>query len=158
MRESVREREREREQHACTCTHTMSCVLIALTTITILHVGVCRPLPFHCNACCNVRYESELSRWRSGESVPEKEQASARQLPVAALIVDDITNRRTDSPSSLRGGAGPAGVGGTPSSGTPSLSPVPFATPTPAEARAFEEERTKLYQQIDEKVRRCRVV
>ena len=142
MKERERER-REKEQYACTCMHY---VLIALTTITIVHVGVCRPLPF--------RYESELSRWRSGESVPEKEQASARQLPVAALTVDDVTNRRTDSPSSLRGGAGPAGVGGTPSSGTPSLSPVPFATPTPAEARAFEEERTKLYQQIDEKVRR----
>lgn len=98
-------------------------------------------------------YEAELSRWRSGETVPEKEQASARQLPVATLSVDDITNRRTDSPSSLGGGGmGPAGLGGTPSSGTPSLSPVPFATPTPAEARAFEEERTKLYQQIDEKV------
>jgi hypothetical protein len=103
------------------------------------------------NVTC--RYESELSRWRSGETVPEKEQASAKQLPVATLSVDDITNRRTDSPSSL-GGAGLAGLGGIPPSGTPSLSPVPFATPTPAEARAFEEERTKLYQQIDEKVRR----
>ena len=75
-----------------------------------------------------------------------------RQLSVATLSVDD---RRTDSPSSLGGGgAGPAaGLGGTPSaSGTPSLSPVSFATPTPAETRAFEEERTKLYQQIDEKV------
>ena len=106
---------------------------------------------FQCNILCS--YESELSRWRSGETVPEKEQASARQLPVATLSVDDISNRRTDSPSLLGGGgAGPIGLGGTPSSGTPSLSPVPFATPTPAEARAFEEERTKLYQQIDEKV------
>ena len=67
---------------------------------------------------------------------------------MASLSVDDSSTRRTDSPSL---GAG-RGLGGTPSTGTPSLSPVPFATPTPAEARAFEEERVKLYQQIDEKV------
>ena len=82
-----------------------------------------------------------MSRWRAGETVPEKEQSSVRQLTsLTSLSADDSLSRRAFSPSLA-----------TPNT-TPSLSPTPFATPTPGEARAFEEERTKLYQQLDEKV------
>ena len=95
------------------------------------------------------RYEAELSRWRAGETVPEKERASTRQLSVP--VAEDSFTRSSGSP--LPGSPLPGSLG-TPiaNSNTPSMSPVPFATPTPAEARAFEEERSKLYQQIDEKV------
>ena len=71
------------------------------------------------------RYEKELQRWRRGDSVPPSEQASGK-------VRQDAT-----------------------AASSPLLAPPPSnapATPTPAEVRAFEEDRAKLYQQLDEKV------
>lgn len=82
------------------------------------------------------KYEAELARWRAGESVPEGEQQSSLKLR-------DISTVQTmdDSLSSLP----PSSPLMTPRGPTPTM-------PAPVDVRAFETERTKLCQQLDEKV------
>ena len=90
------------------------------------------------------QYEVELGKWRSGETVPEKERvhlklknvtlsAAADDSPVHGASFGSVDTMATTQVT-------------TPTTGTPS------ATPTLAHTRAFEEERARLCQQLDEKV------
>ena len=88
------------------------------------------------------RYEEELTKWRRGDTVPEAEQMSTTKLPSK----DDSL---TSLPPTPRTGAL------TPLSSGSDLGRVGYVlpvTPTPETSRAFEEEKAKLCQQIDEKV------
>ena len=92
--------------------------------------------------------EAELARWRAGESVPEAERSRLKLKNVvmsAASAVEDAppVGMQSSSPATLQ-------------LATPSLQmTTPSATPTPAQTRVFEEERSRLCQQLDEKVQMC---
>ena len=85
------------------------------------------------------KYEAELGRWRKGEEVPEEERAVPKLKNVQLAVVG---GEETLSTSLLDA---------TPTSAFT----TPIATPTPVQARAFEEERSRLCQQLDEKVCGC---
>lgn len=86
--------------------------------------------------------EAELTRWRAGESVPESERTKLKVKAVAPVAEDlPVT---VAAQGAL--GVNAPGVGLATPTATPSV------TPTPAQTRAFEEERTRLCQQLDEKV------
>ena len=79
-------------------------------------------------------FKDEVKRWRAGEDVPDEERA----CPKGNIV---------QSESSIREGAPSAS---TLLETTPTSS---LTTPTPTQNRAFEEERVRLCQQLDEKVR-----
>ena len=90
------------------------------------------------------QHEAELAKWRAGEEVPESARSKLKlktmTVPsVAAVTVDDVE---------MQGSSGVAMP--TIQLATPTNTPI--ATPTPVQKRAFEEERTRLCQQLDEKV------
>ena len=88
--------------------------------------------------------EAELARWRAGESVPEGERS--RLLKLKNVVLSAATE---DAPSVGAQSSLPV----TLPSVTPSLQmTTPTVTPTPIQSRAFEEERSRLCQQLDEKV------
>ncbi len=73
-----------------------------------------------------------------GESVPEGEQSSLNLRDIPAPPTSELP---TDSLLSASLAL------------TPPQTRSSTATPTPSEVRAFEDERAKLYQQLDEKVK-----
>jgi kinesin family protein 5 len=81
---------------------------------------------------------AELARWRAGESVPESERS---RLKLKAVVAPTTV----EEPVAVAA-QGALGVN-IPAAG----SATPTATPTPVQTRAFEEERTRLCQQLDEK-------
>lgn len=85
--------------------------------------------------------ETELGKWRAGESVPEGERAKLKLKQVVVPVEEAVTGPQGTLPVALQLA--------TPSS---QLTTPTSVTPTPAQARAFEEERTRLCQQLDEKV------
>ena len=93
------------------------------------------------------QYEAELERWRAGENVPEGERAKLKvknvQLPVSGTE-ESHSLMAQNAPPTLQVAA-PGSLLTTPGS-------TPCTTPTPVQTRAFEEERTRLCQQLDEKV------
>ena len=91
--------------------------------------------------------EAELARWRAGESVPEAERS---KLKIKAVVVPTVE----DSSTAARAQGGGLGVNSSPGVGLATPTATPIATPTPVQTRAFEEERTRLCQQLDEKVGR----
>ena len=94
-------------------------------------------------ACVPRRYEDEVSRWRRGETVPEAEQLSSTKV-TSGPSKDDSLRSLTPTPhtGTLTPHSSDMGRGGFRLS----------VTPTPETSRAFEEEKAKLCQQIDEKV------
>lgn len=76
------------------------------------------------------KVDSELYRWRNGENVPQDEQTSFKDLETSALSLSD-----TSSVTSI-----PAVIANVPSE--------PLSND---ERSKFEEERTRLYAQMDEK-------
>ena len=96
--------------------------------------------------------EAELVRWRAGESVPEAERSRLKLKNVvmsAASAVEDAppVGMQSSSPATLQLA--------TPSLQMTTPTVTPSATPTPAQTRVFEEERSRLCQQLDEKVQMC---
>ena len=85
--------------------------------------------------------EAELARWRVGENVPESERSRLKLKNVTLAAAGDDSPVHSASPGVAMGTAHVAMPTGTPS-----------PAPTPVQARAFEEERTRLCQQLDEKV------
>lgn len=75
------------------------------------------------------RAEGELNRWRNGESVPQDEQLLTKDLEASTLSLSD-TSSVTNIPAAIPVSSEPVGN---------------------AERLKFEEERTRLYAQLDEK-------
>ena len=125
------------------------CVCVGWSVCVCVYVCVCcmdpiRDLVGYNTSCVQhaCRYEEELTKWRRGDTVPEAEQMSTTKLPSK----DDSL---TSLPPTPRTGAL------TPLSSGSDLGRVGYVlpvTPTPESSRAFEEEKAKLCQQIDEKV------
>ncbi|CAI8013143.1 Kinesin heavy chain [Geodia barretti] len=87
--------------------------------------------------------DAELARWRAGESVPESERS---RLKMKAVVAPTTAG---ESPAAVTA-QGALGVN-IPAAGLATPTATPIATPTPVQTRAFEEERTRLCQQLDEK-------
>lgn len=77
------------------------------------------------------RAETELNRWRNGESVPQDEQLLTKDLEASTLSLSD-TSSVTNIPASI----------------IPQVSSEPVGND---ERLKFEEERMRLYAQLDEK-------
>lgn len=84
------------------------------------------------------RLESEVNRWRGGESVPLEEQANLKDLEASTLSL-------SESVQNLSAVTGPAAVDAH-------IAHMITSEPMSNEERMkFEEERTRLYAQLDEK-------
>ena len=92
-------------------------------------------------------HEAELAKWRVGEKVPEAERSRLNLKTVQLAI-----SAADESPASLQGALPATLQPTTPISQMTTYTGTPSATPTPVQTRAFEEERSRLCQQLDEKV------
>ena len=91
--------------------------------------------------------EAELGKWRAGETVPEAERSKLKLKQVVAPVEEAVSGPQGTQPVTLQLA--------TPTS---QLTTPTGATPTPVQTRAFEEERSRLCQQLDEKVDQSTVV
>lgn len=107
------------------------------------------------------KYESELTRWRDGEKVPDDEQAGFNLMEVSAIAESGINLSTASSVTTIASKAASVGVGAVSPAG--SANPLPPAQIVAAagvgsgepmseqERNKFIEERTRLYAQLDEK-------
>ncbi|XKL66188.1 hypothetical protein PGB90_009608 [Kerria lacca] len=80
------------------------------------------------------KLESELSRWRRGESVKEDEQVNLQEPMEPSTPVSSVVDIKKDLPMPATPGAG-----------------IMFGSLSNEERQKLEEERERLYQQLDEK-------
>ena len=96
--------------------------------------------------------EAELARWRAGESVPEGERS---RLKLKNVVLSAATE---DTPSVGAQSSPPVTLPlAIPSLQMTTPTVTPSVTPTPGQTRAFEEERSRLCQQLDEKVSKVEI-
>uniref|UniRef100_A0A4W6BX58 Kinesin-like protein n=1 Tax=Lates calcarifer TaxID=8187 RepID=A0A4W6BX58_LATCA len=79
--------------------------------------------------------ETELNRWRNGESVPVEEQFDKEKAKAEVQVLDSALNNDKAAP-------------------TPALSTLPGVKLTDAEKEKYEAEMAKLYKELDDKVRK----
>ena len=100
------------------------------------------------------KMDSELNRWRSGESVSPEEQLSIKELEASTLSLSESVQNLSSvaSSSSINVSAFiPPSAGGLPAAGGHSLLSLASDQLSGDERMKFEEERTRLYAQLDEK-------